>query len=348
MGNGAIGRRPSREPGLRGIAFLGCGKAAEMHTRTLRKLRADLPLHYASRSAEKARNMAERLDGAGAFPSYEAALDADRVDVVFVVTPPARHLGWVRSALEAGKDVIVEKPAFTRSTDFDAVQRLCEETGRRVLVAENYVYKPLADALRRVFREETLGQVLFLNVNAAKEQRAHGWRSDPREAGGGALFEGGIHWVSLLAHLGPEVTEVRALRAGRGEGPERSMQVLLGYDQGAVASLSCSWEVPSPLKGLRISRIHGTEGSATFESNGLFFAAAGRRWRLRAGFADLLGYEAMFHDFLDALESRRPPAFTLADAKRDVELVEDAYRSAGLPAPGEAAASLHDPISRRR
>ena len=59
---------------------------------------------------------------------------------------------------------------------------------RRVLVAENYYYKPLARTLRRLLADGAIGDPLFLHVNALKRQVASGWRTDPALSGGGALF----------------------------------------------------------------------------------------------------------------------------------------------------------------
>jgi predicted dehydrogenase len=316
------GDRPS-------LVFLGCGQAARMHSRTLRNLDGAVRLFYASREIQRASTYAKLYRGEGVFGSYTAALADKRAEVAVVVTPPASHLEWTLAALEAGKHVIVEKPAFVRSPDFGVVEQAAAAAGRQVLVAENYFYKPLAEALRRIFREQLLGRVLFLHVNALKHQKADGWRVDPSLAGGGALLEGGIHWISLLAHLGPEVHTVRAAVPGGRAGEEKSILVTLQYDQGAVGALSYSWEVPSLPGGLRVSRIYGSEGSATFESNGVFLATTGRRRSFRfPGLRDLLGYRAMFADFLNALRGGTAPRFTLADARRDVELVEEAYRSA--------------------
>ena len=325
---------PLAGPGTGGLVFLGCGGAATMHSRTLARIEPGLPRSYASRDADKARSFAERHGGARAFGSYEQALASDDVTVAMVVTPPSSHLDWTLAALEAGKHVIVEKPAFLDTSEFDAVVLAAERADRQVLVAENYAYKPLATELRWLLEEEPLGRVLFLNVNAVKQQSVDGWREDTLLSGGGALFEGGIHWVSLLAHLGLEVAQVRAATPARAGEAERSIQLMLRYEQGTVATLSYSWEVPSPLKGLRISRAYATDGSALFESNGLFFAAIGRRWRLRATSSDLLGYHAMFRDLLEALRSGRAPRYALADARRDVEIVTEAYRDAGLAPPG--------------
>lgn len=334
-GAGRTETPPGGPSSIGGLALLGCGEAASLHSGTLGKVAPHLHRFYASRSAERAASFARRHGGADSFGSYEAALDDERVHVVLVLTPPAHHLRWTLAALEAGKHVIVEKPAFLHPDHFDRAAEATRRHGARVLVAENYHYKPLAEALRHLLARETLGRLLFLEVDAAKRQDPAGWRDDPKLTGGGALLEGGIHWVSLLAHLGPDVRSVRAARAGHRTGPERSMALILEYEEGGVATLSYSWEVPSLLKGLRLSRIRGTEGSATFESNGLFLAVRGRRWRFRLpGLRDIRGYRAMFRDFLEALGTGRAARFELEDARRDVELVHEAYESAGLDPPG--------------
>ena len=87
----------------------------------------------------------------------------------------------------------------------------------------------------------------------------------------------------------------------------------------------------SPLRGIRISKLHGREGSVTFESNGIFVFASGSRTRLTfPGFRDLAGYRAMFTDFLAAIRTGRDPLMTLDIAEQDVRLVRDIYRSIGL------------------
>ncbi len=320
------------------LAFLGCGAATRMHTRTLGRVASDLRLHFASRERERAEACRKRHGGAGAFGSYGEAIADPGIDAVLVATPPASHLELTLAALEAGKDVILEKPAFPRPHDFGPVREAAERTGRRVLVAENYYYKPLRERLARILDDGLVGEPLFLQVNAVKRQEARGWRADPALAGGGALLEGGIHWINLMASLGPEVTGASGFRAGAGargpggadgSGPgERSVLVVLEYAGGAVGTLIYSWEVPSPFQGLRVSRIWGTRGSVAFESNGVFVFVHGERTRLHLPRPwDISGYRAMFTDFLDALRTGREPRMTLKMAERDVRLVHEAYRS---------------------
>ena len=330
-----MGRSP--EP-LR-VAFLGCGKAARTHARTLRSVDSSVLLHFASRDPDKAARFTSELGGSGTFASYLAVLEEPSVSAVVVTTPPDRHLELTLAALEAGKDVIVEKPAFFEPADFAAVREASSRAGRRVFVAENYFYKPLRSRLAGLLEEGIVGEPLLLRLNAVKQQSVSGWRADPLRAGGGGLFEGGIHWINLISNLGMEVERVSGYRAGvskngepsspnAGQGTEETLVVAVEFSGGMVGTLAFSWEVPSPLRGVRFSTIYGRGGSVWFESNGIFVVARGSRTRFFfPGIRDLSGYRAMWSDFLDALRTGQEPAMTLDLAERDVRIIRDVYRS---------------------
>lgn len=308
------------------LVFLGCGWATRIHAKVLAAFAGQAACRFASRDGVKARAYNARFRGSGVYDSYESAITDPSVDVVVVATPPTQHLALAVRALRAGKDVIVEKPPFLRAADFLGVRRVCDETGRRVLVAENYFYKPLLRTLRRLLSDGVVGRPLFLQVNALRHQRISGWREDPVEAGRGALFEGGIHWINFLGNLGLSIESVQGFEpAGNGQ-PDRSMLVVVEYGEGPVATLHYSWEVPSFFRGLRLSRICGTAGSITFETNGLFVVVHGPRRRfLVPSLHDVGGYRAMWRDFLRALRTGDAPDLTLDLAERDLKLVESIY-----------------------
>ena len=314
------------------LVFLGCGAVTGQHSRRLATLGEDVSCYYASRDAARAASYEKRFRGAGSFGSYEAALADGSIHVALVATPPATHRDLTVQALRSGKHVIVEKPAFLHRRDFDEVERVQAETGRRVFVAENYAYKPLARTLRELLAGGAVGELRFVQVNALKRQAVADWRGRPEMAGGGALFEGGIHWIDLIAHLGPRVLRARTVRAGAG--PERSSLLVLEYEGGAVGTLAHSWEIDARLRGLQLSRIAGTRGSIVFESNGLFVVVAGpaRPRFIVPGMRDIGGYEAMFRDFLASIRTGVEPLMTLARARRDHELAR-----AEADAPYEAA-----------
>lgn len=311
------------------IALLGTGLAAAIHTKALRSAAPHVRRSYASRDRARAAEAARRFGGSGHFDSYEAAVASPDIDAVLVGLPPALHLEWTLRALDAGKHVIVEKPPFLRADDVPAVEAAAARAGRQVLVAENYFYKPLAGLLRRVIASGDLGDVRFIQLTALKRQTTDDWRDDAALAGGGALFEGGIHWISLLANVGLTPVRVRAARPGPRDGPERSILVTIEYAEGAVASLAYSWDLGGLVNGVRFSRVYGTLGTLRFETNGIVAVQSGGRVRLRVpGLADLAGYRAMHRDFADAIANNRPAAYDLALACRDLRLIEDAYRSA--------------------
>ena len=136
------------DPKELGIALVGCGYAAKIHARRLQAF-PQVRLYFASRDRAKAEALARKYRGAGSFGGYRDAIADTRIDAVVVATPPSSHLELTLAALEAGKHCVVEKPPFLRAADFDIVRAAKEQADRRVLVAENYFYKPLAVSLRR-------------------------------------------------------------------------------------------------------------------------------------------------------------------------------------------------------
>jgi predicted dehydrogenase len=304
------------------LVFAGTGAIARAHARRLRRYR-DVELGFASRDPGRADALARELGGT-AYPSYQAAIAAPDVDIIAVVTPPDSHAELAMAALTAGKHVVLEKPALLRASDADLVAAAAARARRRVFVAENYHYKPVLARLQRLLADGVVGDVLFIQVNAIKHQAVAGWRDAH-----GALYEGGIHWIDFMTKLA-EVRGVRGHAPQAGGSPERSMLVTFDYTGGAVGSLAYSWEVPATAKGLRLSKIYGRAGTITFETNGLWVLCHGRRTRLYIpGLRDLAGYRAMWADFVRAWRDDTEASMTLAHARRDLELVEQAYQTAG-------------------
>jgi predicted dehydrogenase len=306
-----------------------------MHSKTLSGKGFGTRRYFTDWEPRLARDLNTTFEGSGWFDSLEAGLAADGVDAALVTTPPDAHLEPTLKALAAGKHVIVEKPAFLRSEDFDSVQEAATATGRTVFVAENYFYKPILKRLQSLILSGTLGEVRFIHINALKEQPFHGWRSEPERSGGGILFEGGVHWINFVANLGLPIGKISGVKVGGHDGPERSISLTVEYQGGAVGTLHYSWEIPAPLGGLRLSRIFGTEGHLAFESNGVVLMRKKYGRAIPAsiprisfpGLSDLLGYRAMFQDFLGAIREGREPQMTLGHARTDVELIEEVYRS---------------------
>ena len=174
-----------------------------------------------------------------------------------------------------------------------------------MLVGENDHYKPLAVCLRRLL-ERGRGRrdgVRALHDGGASAQVADDWRNDEAMAGGDAFFEEGIHWLHLAGSLGPKITSIHGyMPVVSRDGPDKrakSMMVAFTYDNGAVGSLYYSREIPSLLRGLRLSKLFGRAGVISFESNGaaVLVRGVGLPRLLFPGFHDIRGYRAMYRDF---------------------------------------------------
>ena len=319
------------------IAFLGCGFIARVHSRHLRSLRGDLVCSYASRDKGRAEAFRREYRGAVSYADYTAAIEDPRVDAVVIAVPPCFHLELTLQALDAGKHVLVEKPAYLRMADYRAVLEARNRAGRVVFVGENDHYKPLAVCLRRLLAEGVIGEMVFaLFSSIARKLKAAGdWRHDEAMAGGDAFFEEGIHWLHLAGSLGPAITMVHGYRPSVSrDGPDtrvKSMMVAFRYDNQAVGSLYYSREIPSLLRGLRLSKLYGRNGIITFESNGLFVLVLGQGLPrvLFPGFRDMRGYQAMYRDFLQAIRTGHVPQMSLERAMDDQRLMEQIYASVG-------------------
>jgi hypothetical protein len=104
----------------------------------------------------------------------------------------------------------------------------------------------------------------------------------------------------------------------------------VNYTNGAVGTLAYSWELPAPFGGLRLSKIQGTAGAITFESNGFLAVQSGKRRRISmAGLLDPTGTRGMWNDFLRGLETGADTLYTLDMAQRDLRFVEDASATHG-------------------
>ena len=315
------------------LAFLGCGFITRVHSRNLRRLGPEIVASYASRDGARAEAFRREYGGIASYPDYRAAIDDPKIDAVVVAVPPRVHRDLTLQALAAGKHVLVEKPAFPLMEDYRAAVAARDQAKRVVIVGENDHYKPLAVHIRRLLARGTIGDLVFAHfvTIARRLKTAADWRNDETMAGGDAFFEEGIHWLHLANSLGPRIVTIHGYRpppsTGGPDTRAKSMMVAFQYDNGAAGSLYYSREIPSLLKGVRVSKLFGRKGIMTFESNGLFVAVRGAGFPVLVwpGITDFRGYRAMYRDFLKAIRQGTPPEMSLERAMDDHRLMEQIY-----------------------
>ena len=316
------------------ICFLGCGTIAARHAKLLRKLYGKkIELCFASREIAKSRKMAEEFRAANYFGSYEEALCSDYIDIAFITTPHASHSELAVMAAKEKKDIIIEKPVTRSLKELAAIEKAVKWSGVRCVVAENYYYKPALAKIREWIDGGLIGKVLFVELNKTNRDEVSGWRTDGEMMGGGALLEGGVHWINALVSLANAAPrEVLAVKPGvvydSSIPYEDTLMLLVKFGEGVVGKLLHSWRIPNRFRGMGISKVYGTEGVITFESNGLYCSVFGRK-KKRAFFgpASFLGFRAMHRAFVEDYVAGRPWRPGMDRIRTEMSVIEAAYRS---------------------
>ncbi|OEU86472.1 Gfo/Idh/MocA family protein [Streptomyces oceani] len=198
----------------------------------------------------RGREFAEQL-GAAYVDTYEE-LFAWGPDAVVVASENARHRPLVELAAKHGVDVLCEKPLATTLADGEAMVAACREAGVRLGVAYPVRFSPAYAALRAAVRGGGVGPVLTVaganNGWLPDGQRA--WFTDPGLAGGGALMDHTVHIADLLDELFEDARAVEVygqtnnLMYADRAAVETAGLVTVRYDNGAVATIDCSWSQP--------------------------------------------------------------------------------------------------------
>ena len=96
---------------------------------------------------------------------FSRLLAETRPEVVIVTTPDAAHASYVVAALEAGCEVITEKPMTTEADSCRRILDACRRTGRHCRVAFNYRYSPARTQVKDLLLRGTIGEVLSVATN---------------------------------------------------------------------------------------------------------------------------------------------------------------------------------------
>ena len=194
-----------------------------------------------SRSLQTAAAFAERYGFARAHGSYaELAADPD-VDVVYVATPHALHLDAALLCIEAGKAVLVEKPI---TLDLASAARLVQAAHANDVFLMEAMWMRLNPAVRRVaelIEEGAIGWVSAIHADFGLQgpfEPEHRLRNP--KLGGGALLDLGVYPINLAHLIMGNPSSVQSWAHLTPEGVDENTGVLLGWQPGAVAALTCS------------------------------------------------------------------------------------------------------------
>jgi predicted dehydrogenase len=228
------------------IGVVGAGAIAQLtHLPVLSKMRGATLVAVCDNDRPKARALADRFDIPDVYTDIEDLLEADGLQAIVVATPNHLHEPHVLSAIAAGIDVLVERPAALTARGVERIINAAARANRKVLVANNHRFRSDVQALAGFLRGGELGKLTGIRCGAYHHKRAEqGWRLRRVEAGGGAFFDYGLPLLDLALWLAdsPEPVRVTAsMERGSGKNAvEEAMLVQLQCAPGVTFSFDVS------------------------------------------------------------------------------------------------------------
>lgn len=226
---------------------LATGKIATAFAQNLALLPQCEIAAVAARRQESADAFAAQHGAASAYGDYRALVEDPDVDVVYVATPHALHREHVELAFDAGKPVLCEKTLTLNARDAEHLVALSREKGLFFMEAMWMRCNPLLRRLQQLFGSGVFGEVRQVRADLGfVVDKPPTDRLLDRALGGGALLDMGIYPLTFVHLFLGEPSSVAATAALSEVGVDLNLALSLGYDSGAVASLTSTMTAWSP------------------------------------------------------------------------------------------------------
>ena len=191
----------------------------------------------------------KRTPGIPCIRDYDAALADPAIEAVAIATPPHTHYELVRKALEAGKQVLVEKPLARTAGEAAELVALAEELGQVLMPGHTFLYSPSVNKVKSLIDEDVLGEIYFATssrMNLGLYQRD------------GVILDLAPHDLSILLYwLGKPLVEVSANgRSVFQEGVHETAFLTLRFEDGAQANVQVSWLAPRKMRQMVVVGSH--------------------------------------------------------------------------------------------
>jgi predicted dehydrogenase len=311
------------------VALLGTGWVADFHARAV----GEHPGAELAAAANWREPSLRALAGRHRIPRTttdwrELAADPG-IDAAVIATPNALHAPQAIAFLEAGKHVLVEKPMAPTLAEADAMVAAARRGGAWLMVAHCWRFHPDVRALRARVERGELGEIVKTRgYGAHAGWGPSGWFTDPALAGGGALLDMGVHAIDTTRYLLGDPLPVRvcaAVGTRYGSYPVDDDAVLLvSWSNGTTSVVESGWWQPK-VAGLEAdTELYGTGG----------YARVWEQTEPPPGYEHCTQpmYSAQLAELVEAVAAGRQPRPGGEDGRVVLEVVDQAYASAGSSA----------------
>jgi len=286
--------RPERPAGV-GVGLVGAGAfARSVLLPALANLPSFRPTGVVTATGLNAVSAARNTGFAFATTNLDELLADDATDAVVIATRHGDHARIATAALEAGKDVFLEKPLAMSVGELDELSRTVAASGRLLMAGFNRRFAPHVRELKRRVRERAGPLHMVYRVNAGAIPAEH-WTRDLEEGGGRVVGEV-CHFVDLLLFLAGR-PPVRVTAEGL---PDDGVTATIRFAEGSVGTVVYA-VAGDPAIGKERLEVFGNGLSAVVDNFRLL--TVGRR-RMRG--AGGKGHREEMRAFLDAVRTGAP------------------------------------------
>jgi predicted dehydrogenase len=322
------------------VAIVGCGLIGRKRAAALGSARL---VACADIDPARARALAQLHSETAVEDRWESAVTRPDVDIVIVATTNDALTTVAVAAVEAGKHVLVEKPAARTVSELDTLITSASGTCSRVRVGFNHRYHPALQKARQLVEAGDLGPLMFLRGRYGHGGRLgyeREWRANPAISGGGELIDQGVHVIDLARWFLGEFTAIDGLATtcfwNMPVDDNAFLTLRTEHGQTAFLHVSCTeW------KNLFSFEIYGRTGKLAIDGLGGSYGVERLTWyRMlpemgppETSVWEFPGsdqsWEVEFKEFLDDIRLGRDPSAGLPAARAALLVVEEVYRRSG-------------------
>lgn len=323
-----------------GVGIVGCGLIGQKRAKSLGA--GGRLVACADIDVGRAENLAKGSE-AKVFRDWRELVWLPQVDIVVVSTLHDSLAAITLAAAEAGKHVLVEKPAARTAAELEPVMAAAQKHGVKVHVGFNHRYHRALRKAKQIVEAGELGELMFIRARYGHGARLgydKEWRANPALSGGGELIDQGPHLIDLSRWFLGDFTEVQGFAHtyywDMPVDDNGFMLLKTEKKQAAFLHASCTeW------KNLFSMEIYGRDGKLDLSGLGGSYGLEKLTWYKmlpEMGPPETTSWEYPMGDdswavemteFYDDIRLNRAPAAGLGDAYAALKIIEKIYKESG-------------------
>jgi len=200
--------------------IIGCGDVTEVKSGpAFNKIQDSELVAVMRRDAEKAKDYAMRHKVSKWYSDANKLINDPDINAIYIATPPSSHEAYTMAAIQAGKQVYVEKPMTISARSAIKMAKAAEEKNIKLVVAHYRRAQPLFNKIKQLVAEKAIGDIRLVKLDLAKKSLTkdelllpkNAWRVDASISGGGLFHDLAPHQLDLMYYFFGEAEKVSGI-----------------------------------------------------------------------------------------------------------------------------------------